>query len=127
MSKPSTVARPSAAEKGGSGVYPDYDSPNRSQAEEGQAERCGQAVLSGNGGLVVFPDYDTTQHARAQKEAKRIGQAERSGERIRGKPPSTLIYLARIPKKAKPSAAAEPSAAEKGSLGVSRDYLFVTI
>jgi hypothetical protein len=100
MAKPSTAARQSAAEKGGSGVSSDYDSPTRSQAEEGQAERCGQAVHSGNGGLGVFPDYETTQHAHAQKEAKRIGQAERSGEGIRGHSSSTLFYLARTPKKA---------------------------
>jgi hypothetical protein len=35
---------------------------------------------------------------------------------------TTAIQLARIPKKAKPSAAARPSAAEKGGLGVSPGY-----
>jgi hypothetical protein len=47
-------------------------------------------------------------------EAKRSGQAERSVEGgFGGSPPTTTIQLARTPKKAKPSAAARPGAADK--------------
>jgi ribosome assembly protein YihI (activator of Der GTPase) len=72
---------PTAAEKGGSGVSPDYDIPTRTHSEKSQAERIGQAKRSGRGGgSGVSPGYDTTQHAHAQKKTKRIGEAEQSGE-----------------------------------------------
>jgi hypothetical protein len=87
-------AKLSESEKGwGSGVFPDYGNPTRSHAEEGETERS--------------------------------GQAERSGEKKKGGfgyPPTTVIQLASTPKKAKPSAAARPSAVEKGGSGVSSDY-----
>jgi hypothetical protein len=60
----------------------------------------------------------TTQHAHAQKKAKRKrpGGAQRKRE-LRVSSPSTAIQSARTPKKAKPSAAASLSAAEKGVRG----------
>jgi hypothetical protein len=41
--------------------------------------------------------------------------------KVRGSPPTTAIQLTRTPKKAKPSAAARPSAAMKKGLGASPD------
>ena len=66
----------------------------------------------------VFPDYYTTQHAHALKKAKRSGHAERSEERVvRRSAPTSAIQPARMPETPKPSAAAMPSAVEKGSSG----------
>jgi hypothetical protein len=53
--KPSAAATPSAAEKGGSGVSPNYGNPTRTHAEEGQAERSGQAKRCGKGGFGGLP------------------------------------------------------------------------
>jgi hypothetical protein len=60
----------------------------------------------------AFPNFDSTQDAHAQKEAKRRGHSERSGE----VPPLLTMefQLAPTPKKAKPSAATRASSAEKG-------------
>ena len=75
----------------------------------------------------VFPDYYTTQHAHALKKAKRSGHAERSEERVvRRSAPTSAIQPARMPETLKPSAAAIPSAVEKGSSGVSPDYGYTT-
>jgi hypothetical protein len=68
QSTPASRIKPSAAEKGGSGVSPDYDNPTRTKAEEGKAERSGKGGGS---------DFDTTQRAVAPKKAKRSGEAER--------------------------------------------------
>jgi hypothetical protein len=46
---------PSEADKGLRGVSPDYDNPTRTHAEEGQAERGGQAERSGEGGIGGLP------------------------------------------------------------------------
>jgi hypothetical protein len=53
--KPSAAARPSASDKGGSGVSPDYDNPARTHAEEDQAERSGESECSGEGGFGGLP------------------------------------------------------------------------
>jgi len=104
-----------------SGVSTDYGNPACTHTEEGQvehsgqAQRSGQAKRSGKGGSGVSPGYGTTQHANTQEKNKRSGQTERSGE-------GAAIHIARTPKKAKPSTAARPSAAEKGCLWVSPDY-----
>ena len=75
----------------------------------------------------VFPDYYTTQHAYALKKAKRSGHAERSEERVvRRSAPTSAIQPARMPETPKPSAAAMPSAVEKGISGVSPDYGYTT-
>jgi hypothetical protein len=58
--EPSTAARLSAAEKGGSGVSLDYGNPTRTHAE-GQAERRGQAERSEKGRS--RPPPTTTQHS----------------------------------------------------------------
>jgi hypothetical protein len=50
--KPSAAARPSAAENGGSGVNPDYDTTQHAHAQKktkrsGEAERSGVGVFEG--------------------------------------------------------------------------------
>jgi len=72
----------------------------------------------------VSPVYGNPTRTHFKKnKAKRSGQAKRSGEgRFGGLPPPTAIEFARAPKKAKSSAAARPSAVEKGGLGVSPVY-----
>jgi len=81
--KPSAAARPSEVEKGGSGVFPDYGNPTRTHAEEGPAERSGQAECNRKG---IFGSLPVTaiQLARASKKAKpsaaaRIGAMGKGG------------------------------------------------
>jgi hypothetical protein len=76
--KPSAAAIPSAAEKGGSRVFPGNCNPSRSHTDEGRAKRSGLAERCGKGGF--------------------------------GSPPPTTVFeIARMPKKAKPSAEARPT------------------
>jgi hypothetical protein len=46
-STPTNRRKPCAAEKGGWGVFPEFDNPTRTLAEEGQSERSDQAERSG--------------------------------------------------------------------------------
>ena len=70
--RPSAASRPIAAEKGGSGVSPDYgnfdSNPTRTHAEEGQAERSGQAELSGNRDPL---DFNSNQRSAKNSKNKR--------------------------------------------------------
>jgi hypothetical protein len=77
------AARPSAAEKTGSGVFPDYANTTRMYAEEDQVVRSGQAERIGNDqrGVGVSPYCDSANRSCA-KEAKRSDHAERSGKRV---------------------------------------------
>jgi hypothetical protein len=121
MAKPSGAARPSAAETGGSGVSPDYDSTPHAHAQK-KAKCSGQAERNGEWGYGISPDYGKTQHIHAQKKNKCSGQAKRSGKSGFG----DLLRLRR--NTARPCAeksqadAARPSSAKKESSGVSPDY-----
>jgi hypothetical protein len=82
-STPKNRRKPSASEKGGSGVFSDYGNPTRAHAEEGQAERSGQAARSGEGGFGgSLRLRQSNSHARRRRpsRAQRPGQAERNGE-----------------------------------------------
>ena len=116
-------AKLSESEKGwGSGVFPDYGNPTRSHAEEGETKRSGQAERSGEkkGGRVgVIPrlrQSNSQARRRRPSQAQRLGRAPRR-RAIRGPSPAAAVQLARTPKKTMPSAAARPSAAEKGGFG----------
>ena len=69
---PSKAARPSAAEKEGSGVSPDYDTTKHAHAQK-KTKRSGQAERSGEGSFGVSPVYGNHTRTRAED-----GQAERS-------------------------------------------------
>jgi hypothetical protein len=107
---------------GGSGVSPGFDTTQHALVQK-KAKRSGQAERSGKERPGVSPDYGipTCMHAE-EGEVERSVQAESSGEGgVPGSIPTTAVHLARTPKKAKPSVAARPSAAEKGGFGVSHD------
>jgi hypothetical protein len=149
--KPSAAARPSAAEKGGSGspstttaklartpkkakrsaaAWPgatgkrgsgnssDYGYPPYVHAEEGHAEHSGQAEPGRDGGVGCLPRLrQNTARPRVEDiQAQRPGRARRKiwGS---GSPPAMANQLTSTPKKAKLSAAARPSAAEKWGSG----------
>jgi hypothetical protein len=119
-STPTNRRRLSAAAKGGSGVPPDYGNPTCTHAEEGQAERSGQDERSGEGGFGGLPRlrHNTARPRAEESQVQRPGRAQwRRG--VREYPLTTATQLARTPKMANPSAAARPSAAEKGISGVS--------
>ena len=61
-STPTNRRKPSAAEKGGSVACSDLGNPTRTHAEEGRAERNGQAERSGEGRVRGSPPT-TTQHS----------------------------------------------------------------
>jgi hypothetical protein len=72
--KPCAAARPSAAEKGGSGVSLDYDTTQHAHARK-KAKRSGQAERSGEGGSGVSPDYDNPTRTHSEED-----QVERNGK-----------------------------------------------
>jgi hypothetical protein len=112
--KTSAATWPSAVGMGCSGVSPDYDNPSCAHAEESQAERCGQAERSEAGVFGVLPRLRLSNlraRGRRPSRAQRPGRARRS-RGVRVSPPTAAIQLACTPKKAKPSTAARPSAAE---------------
>ena len=78
--KPSAAARPSAAENGGSGVTPDYDTAQHAHAQN-KTKRIGEAERSAVGVSRVSPYCDSATRPCA-KEAKRSDHAERSGKRV---------------------------------------------
>jgi hypothetical protein len=106
--KPTAAARPSAAEKGGSGVSSATVQLARTpkKAEPSAAARP-SASVKGASPL----DYDTTQHAYAHNETKRSGEAKKSSE---GLPLTATLQLANPSKK--PNAATTPSAEKGGAL-----------
>jgi hypothetical protein len=78
--KPSAAVRPSAVEKGGSVVSPDYDTTQHAHAQK-NAKRSGQAERRGKKGFGASPDYDNLTHTHVESfQAERRGQAKRSGE-----------------------------------------------
>jgi hypothetical protein len=85
--------------------------PTRTHAERGQTERSGEGWF---GDLLRQRNSTVRPHAETS-EVPRPGRAQRR-RGIQGYPPATTVQLARTPKKAKPSAAARPSAAEKGGV-----------
>jgi hypothetical protein len=121
--KPSATARPSAAEKGGSGVSPDYGNPTRTHAEEGQVKRSGKAERSEEGGFGGLPRlrHNTARPRAEESQAQRLGRAQRRRGVLESLP-SITIQLARTPKGTKPSGAARPSSTGKVGFGVYPDY-----
>jgi len=79
---PTNRRKPSAAEKGGSEVFPRPRQSNSHarQRRPSRAQRPGRPNAAEKGGSGVSPNYDTTQHAHAQKKAKRSGEAECCGK-----------------------------------------------
>jgi hypothetical protein len=122
-STPTNRRKSSAAEKGGSEAFKDYGNPARTHAEEGRAERSGQAERSGEGGPGISPQqrHSTMRPRAEERQVQRPGRTQRR-RGFRKSPPTTTTQLARTLKKAKPSAAARPSAAEKRGSGVSPVY-----
>jgi hypothetical protein len=120
--KPSAAARPSAAGKGGSRVSPNYGNPTRRHDEKGQAECSGLVERSSEGGFgdLTRLRYSTARPRAEESQAQRTGRAQR-GRGVRESPPTTTQHCTPT-RRRKPSAAAMPSAAEKGDSGVSPDY-----
>jgi hypothetical protein len=146
--KPSTEARPSAAEKififqtkafqlartpkrpgraqrpgrayrrRGFGDQPQLrHNTARPRAEESQELQSARTRRRrGVRGFLPLRHSNSLARRRRPSRAQRPGRAQR-GRGFLGFPTTTAFQLARVPKKAKPSAAARPSAAEKGVLG----------
>jgi hypothetical protein len=76
--KPNIAARPSAVERKGPGVYPDYDSTQHAHAQV-KAKRIRPGLSAAEkGSSGVCPDYGNQTRTHAEEgQAERSGQAER--------------------------------------------------
>jgi hypothetical protein len=86
------------------------------KANSSAAARLSEAEKGGFGGLPRLLQFNSHARRRRPSRAQWPGRAQ-WGMGVQGSHPTTAIQLARTPKKAKPSAAARPSAAEKGESG----------
>jgi hypothetical protein len=80
------------------------------------AARPSAAEKGGFGGHPRLRQSNSLARRRKPSRAQRLGRAPRR-RGIRGSSPAAAVQLARTPKKTMPSAAARPSAAEKGGFG----------
>jgi hypothetical protein len=106
-------AKPSAAEMGGVRGLPRLRQSNSLACRRRPSRAQRQGLAQRGFGVIPRLRHNTACQRAEESKVQRPGRAQRI-RGVLGSPPTTAIKLARTPKKAKPSEAASPSAAEKG-------------